>query len=86
MKLTWIAAVASVLLGVAGAAHAQSSPSENPSSMSATSVRAENSVPISRLIATVAKKTGKKFVIDHRCTATPKSWGRMAPTSATATC
>lgn len=64
MKPTWIATVSSVLLGVAGAAHAQSSPSENPSTMSATSVRGENSVPISRLIATVAKKTGKKFVID----------------------
>lgn len=64
MKLTWIASVASVLLSVTAPAHAQSSSSESTSSLSATSVRGENSVPISRLIVTVAKKTGKKFVID----------------------
>jgi type II secretory pathway component GspD/PulD (secretin) len=63
MKRTWIASVASVLLGVAGAAHAQSSP-ESAGSVSAGSGRVENGVPLSRLIATVAKKTGKKFVID----------------------
>jgi type II secretory pathway component GspD/PulD (secretin) len=64
MKPTWIASVASVLLSVTGVAHAQSSSSESTGSVSATSVRGENSVPVSRLIATVAKKTGKKFVID----------------------
>jgi general secretion pathway protein D len=64
MKHTWIASVAGVSLSLTGAAHAQSSSSDNTSSVSTTSVRAENSVPLSRLIATVAKKTGKKFVID----------------------
>lgn len=44
-------------------AGAQTSPAESESK--ATSV-AENGVPIDRLIATVAKKTGKKFVVDPR--------------------
>jgi len=55
MKQTWIASIASVLLLSlpGGAAHAQSSPEHT-----------ENGVPISHLLATVAKKTGKKFVVD----------------------
>ena len=69
MKSTWIASVASVLLSMTGAAGAQSapehaSPSESASNVSASSAHVENGVPISRLLATVAKKTGKKFVVD----------------------
>ena len=69
MKLTWIASVASVLLSMTGAAGAQSgaehaSSSESASNVSAGSAHVENGVPISRLLATVAKKTGKKFVVD----------------------
>jgi type II secretory pathway component GspD/PulD (secretin) len=65
MKLTWIASIASVLLSVTGAAHAQS-PSESAATGSAGSAHVENGVPLSRLIATVAKKTGKKFVVDSQ--------------------
>jgi type II secretory pathway component GspD/PulD (secretin) len=69
MKSTWIASVASVLLSMTGAANAQStsertSSSESSSNLSASSAHVENGVPISRLLATVAKKTGKKFVVD----------------------
>jgi type II secretory pathway component GspD/PulD (secretin) len=69
MKSTWIASVASVLLSMTGAADAQSasertSSSESASNVSAGSTHVENGVPISRLLATVAKKTGKKFVVD----------------------
>jgi len=69
MKRTWIAGIASVLLSMTGAANAQSTPertssAESASTVSASSARVENGVPISRLIATVAKKTGKKFVVD----------------------
>jgi type II secretory pathway component GspD/PulD (secretin) len=42
---------------------AQSSPGESESK---TLPQAENGVPLDRLIATVAKKTGKKFVVDPR--------------------
>jgi type II secretory pathway component GspD/PulD (secretin) len=64
MKRTWIASVASVLLSLTGAAHAQSSSAEAAATGSAGSARVENGVPLSHLIATVAKKTGKKFVVD----------------------
>jgi general secretion pathway protein D len=74
MKSTWIASVASVLLSVTGAAGAQSapehasssSPAESAGNVSASSAHLENGVPISRLLATVAKKTGKKFVVDSQ--------------------
>ena len=64
MKQTWIAGIASVLLSMTGTAHAQSAPehtssSESASNVSAGSAHVENGVPISRLLATVAKKTGK---------------------------
>lgn len=42
---------------------AQSSPGESESK---ALPQAENGVPLERLIATVAKKTGKKFVVDPR--------------------
>jgi general secretion pathway protein D len=64
MRQTWIAGVASVLLSLTSVAHAQSSPSESTSSVGAGSARVDDGVPISRLLATVAKKTGKKFVVD----------------------
>ena len=69
MKTTWIASIASVLLSLTGAANAQSAPERTSSPESASDATAgvghlENGVPISRLLATVAKKTGKKFVID----------------------
>jgi type II secretory pathway component GspD/PulD (secretin) len=59
MKSTWIAGIASMLLfTLTGATHAQSE--------SASLTHAGNGVPLSHLVATVAKKTGKKFVIDPR--------------------
>jgi len=69
MNRTWIASMASVLLSTTGAVHAQSTPehtssSESSSNLSADAAHVENGVPISRLLATVAKKTGKKFVVD----------------------
>jgi type II secretory pathway component GspD/PulD (secretin) len=51
---------APMMLCFVGLAHAQSA------SESAAGARTENGVPISDLIATVAKKTGKKFVLDPR--------------------
>jgi general secretion pathway protein D len=50
-----------LLLSLAGAAYTQSSspPAESPA-------RVENGIPIAKLIAAVAKKTGKKFIIDPR--------------------
>ena len=50
-----------LLLSLAGTAHTQSS---SPPSESAA--RVENGIPIATLITSVAKKTGKKFVIDPR--------------------
>ena len=52
--------VAPVLLGQVGTAHAQSA------SESASTEHVEGGVPLSRLIAGVAKKTGKKFIIEPR--------------------
>jgi general secretion pathway protein D len=63
MKTTWIACSVSLLLGAMGAAYAQSTP-ERAASDSASLTHVENGTPISHLIATVAKKTGKKFVVD----------------------
>jgi general secretion pathway protein D len=60
MNLTRPAGVAIVLLTLTGAAYAQ------PSSEGVSSERVENGLPISQLIATVAKKTGKKFVVDPK--------------------
>jgi general secretion pathway protein D len=60
LTLTRIAGVALALLSLAGAAYAQSSPE------SANAGHADDGVPLSRLIAIVAKKTGRKFVLDPR--------------------
>ncbi len=57
------------LLALTGAAYAQSSPSPSPTSSpseNASTERVENGVPVSRFIVSVAKKTGKKFVIDPK--------------------
>ena len=54
MSPTRIPIIAIVLLSLTGAAYAQSS------------AESANGVPISQLIATVAKQTGKKFVVDPR--------------------
>jgi general secretion pathway protein D len=65
MHLTRNACVALALLTLTGTAYAQSqSPAIESATVSTTHV--ENGVPIAHLIATVAKKTGKKFVIDPR--------------------
>lgn len=49
------------LLSLTGTAYAE------PSSLATASAeRVENGVPISKLLAAVAKKTGKKFVVDPR--------------------
>jgi general secretion pathway protein D len=51
-----------VLCGLwGGAAYAQA-----PASDSASTEHADNGIPLERIIATVAKKTGKKFLIDPR--------------------
>ena len=57
MHLTRNACVALAMLTLAAGAYAQSESS---------SEHIENGVPIAHLIATVAKKTGKKFVIDPK--------------------
>lgn len=48
-----------------GAAHAQSSAAP-AATESMTAAHVENGIPISQLIATVQKKTGKKFLVDPR--------------------
>jgi type II secretory pathway component GspD/PulD (secretin) len=65
MRMTSSASIAITLLSLTGAAFAQSSP-EKSTVGTASSEHMENGVPIYKLIATVAKKTGKKFVIDPR--------------------
>lgn len=65
MRMTSSASIAITLLSLTGAAFAQSSP-EKSTTETASSEHMENGVPIYKLIATVAKKTGKKFVIDPR--------------------
>ncbi len=64
MKRTWTASLASVLLCLAGTTTRAQSSLEHPASENANLAHTENGVPLSRLIATVAKKTGKKFVVD----------------------
>jgi general secretion pathway protein D len=53
------------LLCVAAIAYPQASPS-SADGVSASAEHVENGVPIAKLIAAVAKKTGKKFVVDPR--------------------
>ena len=65
MRMTSSASIAITLLSLTGAAFAQSSP-EKSTVESASAERVENGVPFSKLIATVAKKTGKKFIVDPR--------------------
>lgn len=64
MHLTRNACVALAMFTLTGVAGAQSSPTAESASLSNEHV--ENGVPIARLVATAAKKTGKKFVIDPR--------------------
>ena len=52
---------APIMLSSVGVAHAEPAASE-----SASAARAEEGVPIPDLVATVAKKTGKKFVLDPK--------------------
>jgi general secretion pathway protein D len=63
MHLTRNACVALAMLTLAGGAYAQSSAAE---SAAVSNEHVENGVPIARLVAAVAKKTGKKFVIDPK--------------------
>ena len=60
MHLTRNACVALAMLTLTAGAYAQSESSSDHSE------HVENGVPIAHLIATVAKKTGKKFVLDPR--------------------
>jgi general secretion pathway protein D len=64
MRLPLLAAVAVWQLSGAMQAAAQSSAADSESRVSPP--LADNGVPIERLIATVAKKSGKKFVVDPR--------------------
>jgi len=57
-----------------GAMHAGAQTSPVESESKATPLT-ENGIPIDRLIATVAKKTGKKFVVDPRVRANVVLWG-----------
>ena len=57
MRMTNSASIALTLLSLTGAAVAQSSP-EKSTVETASSEHIENGVPIYKLIATVAKKTG----------------------------
>jgi general secretion pathway protein D len=70
MRLTSSASIAITLLTLTGATFAQSSPEKSTAeTVSAETARVEhreNGVPFSKLIATVAKKTGKKFIVDPR--------------------
>ena len=70
MRMTSSASIAITLLSLTGAAFAQSSPekstAETASAETARVEHRENGVPFSKLIATVAKKTGKKFIVDPR--------------------
>ncbi len=68
-----IAIVALALLDLAGVAHAAESVSD-----SASPAAVENGIPITRLIAAVSKKTGKKFVIDPRVRANVELVGQDA--------
>ena len=70
MRMTISSSIAITLLSLTGAAFAQSSPEKSTvETASAETMRVEhreNGVPFSKLIATVAKKTGKKFIVDPR--------------------
>jgi general secretion pathway protein D len=61
LSLTGMFSLAGMLTPT-GKAYAQSSSSES----AATTERVENGVPIAKLIAVVAKKTGKKFILDPK--------------------
>ena len=65
MRMTSSARIAITLLSLAGAAFAQSSPEKSAVETASVEHR-ENGVPFSKLIATVANKTGKKFIVDPR--------------------
>jgi general secretion pathway protein D len=65
MRMTSSASIAITLLTLSGAAFAQSSP-EKSAVETASAGHVENGVPFSKLIAIVAKKTGKKFILDPR--------------------
>jgi type II secretory pathway component GspD/PulD (secretin) len=65
MRLTSSASIAITLLSLTGAAFAQSSPEKSTAETARVEHR-ENGVPFFKLIATVAKKTGKKFIVDPR--------------------
>ena len=65
MRMTSSASIAITLLSLTGAAFAQSSP-EKSTVETASAERVDNGVPFYKLIATVAKKTGKKFIVDPR--------------------
>src|ERR1700719_3497847 len=65
MRLTSSASIAITLLSLTGAAFAQSSPEKSAVEIGSAE-HMENGVPFSKLIATVAKKTGKKFIVDPR--------------------
>jgi general secretion pathway protein D len=61
MRLAW---VAGGLLALSGGALGQTS--QPQAGESASTERPENGVPLARLIAGVARKTGKKFIVDPR--------------------
>jgi len=63
MRCPLVATLALCMLTSPMHAGAETSPVESESK---AMPRAENGLPIERLIATVAKKTGKKFVVDPR--------------------
>jgi len=65
MRMTSSASIAITLLSLTGAAFAQSSP-EKSTVETASAERVDNGVPFYKLIAIVAKKTGKKFIVDPR--------------------
>lgn len=65
IKLVLLASLASAVVTTAPCAGAQTS-SEESKPVESSAGHAEAGVPIERLIATVARKTGKKFVLDPR--------------------
>lgn len=54
------------LFGLTGAAVAQAQPSSSSPESTAPSAHVENGIPIAQLIATIQKKTGRKFIVDPR--------------------
>ena len=65
MKKSLLLALAFCVLAVPAYAIAQTASSEG-APPAASTLRAEGGVPIEHIIATVAKKTGKKFLLDPR--------------------